>query len=182
MIEHNTVVGTRPDLASGNPTERGFGVLASFQSEADLRGNQLSSNPVPMGAVIELADPRDALSTEGRSNMPHIDLPEGIPGIRSGFAFRPETAEAALRARRGPAPRREHAEPGRARADRGLRLEPERMRVLPGLAQRVRRGPARRRDGARRGGEARPGERADQRQAAGAARDRREGAGTTGAR
>ena len=25
--------------------------------------------------------------------MPHIDLPEGIPGIRSGFAFRPETAE-----------------------------------------------------------------------------------------
>ena len=24
--------------------------------------------------------------------MPHIDLPEGIPGIRSGFAFRPETA------------------------------------------------------------------------------------------
>ena len=25
--------------------------------------------------------------------MPHIDLPEGIPGIRSGFAFRPETAK-----------------------------------------------------------------------------------------
>ncbi len=24
--------------------------------------------------------------------MPHIDLPEGIPGIRSAFAFRPETA------------------------------------------------------------------------------------------
>ena len=24
--------------------------------------------------------------------MAHIDLPEGIPGIRSGFAFRPETA------------------------------------------------------------------------------------------
>jgi uncharacterized peroxidase-related enzyme len=24
--------------------------------------------------------------------LPHIDLPEGIPGIRSGFAFRPETA------------------------------------------------------------------------------------------
>jgi uncharacterized peroxidase-related enzyme len=24
--------------------------------------------------------------------MPHIDLPEGIPGIGSGFAFRPETA------------------------------------------------------------------------------------------
>ena len=24
--------------------------------------------------------------------MPHIDLPDGVPGIRSGFAFRPETA------------------------------------------------------------------------------------------
>ncbi len=53
MIEHNTVVGTRPDIASGNPTRRGFGVLASFQSQADLRGNQLASNPVPMGAVID---------------------------------------------------------------------------------------------------------------------------------
>jgi hypothetical protein len=53
MIEHNTVVDTRPDVASGNPTRRGFGVLASFQSQADLRGNQLSSNPVPMGAVID---------------------------------------------------------------------------------------------------------------------------------
>ncbi len=52
MIEHNTVVGTRPDVASGNPTRRGFGVLASFQSLADLRGNQIASNPVPMGAVI----------------------------------------------------------------------------------------------------------------------------------
>ena len=53
MIEHNTVVGTRPDVASGNPTRRGFGVLASFQSQAVLRDNQLASNPVPMGAVID---------------------------------------------------------------------------------------------------------------------------------
>jgi Right handed beta helix region len=52
MIEHNTVVDTRDDVASGNPTRRGFGVLASFQSQADLRDNQLASNPVPMGAVI----------------------------------------------------------------------------------------------------------------------------------
>jgi parallel beta helix pectate lyase-like protein len=52
MIEHNTVVGTRPDVGSGNPTRRGFGVLASFQSQANLRDNQLGSNPVPMGAVI----------------------------------------------------------------------------------------------------------------------------------
>ena len=25
--------------------------------------------------------------------MPHIALPEGLPGITSGFAFRPETAK-----------------------------------------------------------------------------------------
>jgi uncharacterized peroxidase-related enzyme len=28
--------------------------------------------------------------------MPHIDLPEGVPGIRSLFAFRPETAKPLL--------------------------------------------------------------------------------------
>src|SRR5277367_3762492 len=27
------------------------------------------------------------------SVMPHIDLPEGVPGIRSAMAFRPETSE-----------------------------------------------------------------------------------------
>jgi uncharacterized peroxidase-related enzyme len=29
----------------------------------------------------------------GTNNMPHISLPEGLPGITSGFAFRPETAK-----------------------------------------------------------------------------------------
>jgi len=52
MIEHNTVVGTRSDSASGNATRAGYGVLSSFQSLAELRGNQIASNPVPMGAVI----------------------------------------------------------------------------------------------------------------------------------
>jgi nitrous oxidase accessory protein NosD len=52
MIEHNTVVGTRPDTASGNPTRGGLGVLADFQSDAELRGNRLKSNPVPMDAVM----------------------------------------------------------------------------------------------------------------------------------
>jgi hypothetical protein len=52
MIEHNTVVDTRKDVASGNPTRQGVGVLASFQSQAELRGNQLRTNPEPMGAVI----------------------------------------------------------------------------------------------------------------------------------
>lgn len=29
---------------------------------------------------------------KGENGVPHIDLPEGLPGIVSGFAFRPETA------------------------------------------------------------------------------------------
>jgi hypothetical protein len=51
MFEHNTVVGTRPDRASGDPTRRGIGVLASFYSEADLWQNRLAGNPVAAGAV-----------------------------------------------------------------------------------------------------------------------------------
>ena len=42
-----------PDTASGNPSRRGFGVLASFQSEADLRGNELDANPVPFSAIVD---------------------------------------------------------------------------------------------------------------------------------
>jgi Right handed beta helix region len=45
-IERNTVVDTRPG-ASG----RGFGVLASFQAEADLWRNELTSNPVAFDAI-----------------------------------------------------------------------------------------------------------------------------------
>jgi Right handed beta helix region len=52
MFDHNTVVGTRPDTASGLRTQRGFGVLASFQSEADLWQNRLVANPVPVGRVL----------------------------------------------------------------------------------------------------------------------------------
>jgi hypothetical protein len=51
MFEHNTVVGTRPDRASGDPSRRGFGVLASFYSEADLSHNQLAANPIAAGAI-----------------------------------------------------------------------------------------------------------------------------------
>ena len=51
MFEHNTVVNTRPDRASGDPTRRGFGVLASFYSEAELWQNRLAANPVAVGAV-----------------------------------------------------------------------------------------------------------------------------------
>jgi len=53
MFEHNTVIGTRPDVASGNPTRRGVGLLASFLSEAEVHDNALAANPVPMGTVMQ---------------------------------------------------------------------------------------------------------------------------------
>jgi hypothetical protein len=61
MFEHNTVVGTRPDLASGDPTRRGFGILASFYSEAHLWQNRVAGNPVAAGAVTS-----STLSTTSR--------------------------------------------------------------------------------------------------------------------
>jgi parallel beta-helix repeat protein len=53
MVERNTVVDTKNDSASGDKSRAGFGVLASFMSEADLRGNELTANPVPMGTVTQ---------------------------------------------------------------------------------------------------------------------------------
>ena len=61
MFEHNTVVGTRPDRASGDPTRRGFGILASFYSEAHLWQNRVAGNPVAVGAVTS-----STLSTTSR--------------------------------------------------------------------------------------------------------------------
>jgi hypothetical protein len=52
MFDHNTVVDTRPDSSSGLRTQRGFGILASFQSEADLWQNRLVANPVAAGTVL----------------------------------------------------------------------------------------------------------------------------------
>ena len=51
MFDHNTVIGTRADVASGIRTRRGFAVLADFQAEADLWRNTLTANPVATGAV-----------------------------------------------------------------------------------------------------------------------------------
>jgi len=51
MFDHNTVVGTRPNPSSGLRTQRGFGILASFESEADLWQNRLVGNPVATGEV-----------------------------------------------------------------------------------------------------------------------------------
>jgi parallel beta-helix repeat protein len=52
-VQHNTVVDTRSNAATGNRSAAGFGVLVSFQSQADLWDNQLGANPVPMGTVTE---------------------------------------------------------------------------------------------------------------------------------
>src|SRR5207237_7201439 len=52
MVERNTVVDTKPDSAGGDLSRRGFGVLASFGSAADLRDNELTANPVPMASVM----------------------------------------------------------------------------------------------------------------------------------
>ena len=51
MFDHNTVIGTRPDTASGLRNRRGFGVFADFQSEADLWRNSLAANPVATAAI-----------------------------------------------------------------------------------------------------------------------------------
>jgi hypothetical protein len=53
MFDHNIVIGTRPDLASGLRTRRGFGLLAGFESEADVHDNLLDANPVPMQAITQ---------------------------------------------------------------------------------------------------------------------------------
>jgi hypothetical protein len=52
MIEDNVVVGTRRDDSSGNDWRRGFGVLASWYSEAELKQNVLVANPRAYGAVV----------------------------------------------------------------------------------------------------------------------------------
>jgi len=51
MFERNTVIGTRPDTASGDPSRRGVAILASFYSEAGLWQNRLVANPVTTGAI-----------------------------------------------------------------------------------------------------------------------------------
>jgi hypothetical protein len=51
MFEHNTVIGTRPDTASGDPSRAGVAVQASFYSEASLWRNKLVANPVSTDAI-----------------------------------------------------------------------------------------------------------------------------------
>jgi len=51
QIERNTVLDTRADPAGGT-SRGGVGVLASFQSQANLWDNELAANPVASSAII----------------------------------------------------------------------------------------------------------------------------------
>jgi Right handed beta helix region len=48
-IHKNVVIGTRSDAAGGNKTRAGFGVEVLFGAEAELTGNDLTSNAAPVG-------------------------------------------------------------------------------------------------------------------------------------
>lgn len=52
MIERNAVSGTRPDLASGDRTRLGFGIVAHYRAKAEIRENQLLDNPRRMGSFV----------------------------------------------------------------------------------------------------------------------------------
>ena len=52
QIEGNTVLDTRADPAGGT-SRGGVGVLASFQSQANLWENELGANPVASSAIID---------------------------------------------------------------------------------------------------------------------------------
>ena len=87
--------------------------------------------------------------------MAHITLPDGLPGIRGPMAFRPETAkplnELVDVLLRGP----HTLSPGRARADRHVRVGAKRVPLLPDDPRRHCRAPPRRQRGARPSGEGR---------------------------
>jgi AhpD family alkylhydroperoxidase len=47
----------------------------------------------PTAETIRLAATALPLTPKGADSMPHIQLPEGLPGIRGAMAYRPETAK-----------------------------------------------------------------------------------------
>jgi hypothetical protein len=48
-IRKNVVIGTRSDAAGGNKTRAGFGVEVLFGAEAELTGNDLTTNAASLG-------------------------------------------------------------------------------------------------------------------------------------
>jgi Right handed beta helix region len=58
-IEENSVSGTRPDLASGNRTRLGFGIVVHYGADATLADNRLHGNARRVGSFL-----RARISTE----------------------------------------------------------------------------------------------------------------------
>jgi nitrous oxidase accessory protein NosD len=52
MIEDNVVGGTRPDIASGDRTRMGFGLVAHSGAKAEIEDNELSRNAAPAKAFL----------------------------------------------------------------------------------------------------------------------------------
>jgi hypothetical protein len=52
MIEDNVVGGTRPDIASGDRTRMGFGLVAHSGAKAEVEDNELSRNAAPAKAFL----------------------------------------------------------------------------------------------------------------------------------
>jgi hypothetical protein len=48
-IERNTVFGTRPDRASGDPSRLGYAIQANFYGRATIEANALSANARGVG-------------------------------------------------------------------------------------------------------------------------------------
>ena len=52
MLHDNVVGGTRPDIASGDRTRMGFGLVAHSGAKAEIEDNELSRNPSPARAFL----------------------------------------------------------------------------------------------------------------------------------
>jgi hypothetical protein len=51
-IRHNVVRGTRSDALAGDKTRAGFGLELLYGAEADLHGNDFTSNPLSLGVFL----------------------------------------------------------------------------------------------------------------------------------
>lgn len=52
-IDHNAVSRIRPDIASGDLTRIGYGILVHYGAQAELGGNRLSESPGGVAAVLD---------------------------------------------------------------------------------------------------------------------------------
>ncbi len=100
MFEHNTVVDTKPDPKSGDPSRNGVGLLVSFQSEADVLDNELDREPGAERDDHELDHPLGELAPlAGLSGRPAPAAPPSCsrPGRRrrrTSSSRRPRPASA----------------------------------------------------------------------------------------